>query len=270
MLGTDGLVRRPRRDCGERAASIGSPGGDSKPSGVAHFLVPASHRWDDIGRYRKTCSRSGRGRTRSPGASIAGSSRRDLLTRPAVAARPCEVLAKALAGRRRATPEEAEGLRRGRPHRLLLAPAVNRVRARRDPDRRRDAVRRRRARSTSTRFRGALHAPRGARLRRRSSSPGRPARRRRSPTTSGSSSGAPAVDAVGDRATVVAGTGTYSTAHSVHLTGARARARRRRRSSSSRRTTTSRRRAGSSPTSAAIAARPATGRSSSTTSPAAS
>src|SRR3954463_9047523 len=29
---------------------------------------------------------------------------------------------------------------------------------------------------------------------------------------------AAAVDAVGDRATVVAGTGTYSTAHSVHLT----------------------------------------------------
>src|SRR5438876_9238514 len=28
-----------------------------------------------------------------------------------------------------------------------------------------------------------------------------------------------AIDAVGDRATVVAGTGTYSTAHSVHLTG---------------------------------------------------
>ena len=37
-----------------------------------------------------------------------------------------------------------------------------------------------------------------------------------------------AVDEVGDRATVVAGTGTYSTAHSVHLTAARARARRRR------------------------------------------
>ncbi len=30
---------------------------------------------------------------------------------------------------------------------------------------------------------------------------------------------AAAVDAVGDRATVVAGTGTYSTAHSIHLTG---------------------------------------------------
>jgi 4-hydroxy-tetrahydrodipicolinate synthase len=30
---------------------------------------------------------------------------------------------------------------------------------------------------------------------------------------------AAAVDAVGDRATVIAGTGTYSTAHSVHLTG---------------------------------------------------
>ena len=29
---------------------------------------------------------------------------------------------------------------------------------------------------------------------------------------------ATALDAVGDRATVVAGTGTYSTAHSVHLT----------------------------------------------------
>ena len=29
---------------------------------------------------------------------------------------------------------------------------------------------------------------------------------------------AAAVDAVGDRATVVAGTGTYSTAHSIHLT----------------------------------------------------
>ena len=39
---------------------------------------------------------------------------------------------------------------------------------------------------------------------------------------------AAAVDAVGDRATVVAGTGTYDTAHSVHLTEARARARRRR------------------------------------------
>src|SRR2546428_10100873 len=30
---------------------------------------------------------------------------------------------------------------------------------------------------------------------------------------------AAAVDAVGDRATVIAGTGTYSTAHSIHLTG---------------------------------------------------
>ena len=30
---------------------------------------------------------------------------------------------------------------------------------------------------------------------------------------------AAAVEAVGDRATVIAGTGTYSTAHSVHLTG---------------------------------------------------
>ena len=30
---------------------------------------------------------------------------------------------------------------------------------------------------------------------------------------------AAAVEAIGDRATVVAGTGTYSTAHSVHLTG---------------------------------------------------
>ena len=43
---------------------------------------------------------------------------------------------------------------------------------------------------------------------------------------------AAAVDAVGDRATVVAGTGTYDTAHSAHLTERRARARRRRRSSS--------------------------------------
>ena len=30
---------------------------------------------------------------------------------------------------------------------------------------------------------------------------------------------AAAVETVGDRATVIAGTGTYSTAHSVHLTG---------------------------------------------------
>ena len=28
-----------------------------------------------------------------------------------------------------------------------------------------------------------------------------------------------AVDAIGDRGTVVAGTGTYSTAHTIHLTG---------------------------------------------------
>ena len=41
-----------------------------------------------------------------------------------------------------------------------------------------------------------------------------------------------ALEAVGDQAAVVAGTGTYSTAHSVHLTEAGARARRRRRSSS--------------------------------------
>ena len=51
-----------------------------------------------------------------------------------------------------------------------------------------------------------------------SSSPARPGRARRSPTTNGSSSSGVAVDALGGRATVVAGTGTYSTAHSVQLT----------------------------------------------------
>ena len=67
-----------------------------------------------------------------------------------------------------------------------------------------------------------------------------PASRRRSPTTSASSSST-AVDAVGDGATVIGSTGTYSTAHSVHLTE-RPTSSASTASSSSRRTTTSRRR----------------------------
>ena len=57
-----------------------------------------------------------------------------------------------------------------------------------------------------------------------------------------------AIDAVGDRATVVAGTGTYSTAHSIHLTNGRTSSVRTA-SSSSRPTTRSRRSAASSRTS---------------------
>ena len=82
-------------------------------------------------------------------------------------------------------------------------------------------------RSTSTRS-SASRASRRPRLGRASSSRARPARARSSPTRSGSSSVRAAIEAVGDRATVVAGTGTYSTRHSVASHGARARARRRR------------------------------------------
>ena len=61
-----------------------------------------------------------------------------------------------------------------------------------------------------------------------SSSPARPARARRSTDAERLDLFRAAVEAVGDEATVVAGTGTYSTAHSVASDRAGARARRRR------------------------------------------
>ena len=99
-----------------------------------------------------------------------------------------------------------------RPH-----ASVRSCHARRGPDRDRHAFRRRRRRSTSTRFqRLAQHLVDNG-------SDGL--------VVAGTTGESPtltdderlelfraAVDAVGDRATVVAGTGTYSTAHSVHLT----------------------------------------------------
>ena len=91
---------------------------------------------------------------------------------------------------------------------------------------------------------------------------------RRSPTRERLDLVRAAIEAVGDRATVVAGTGTNDTAHSVHMTEQATRPAPTR-SSSSRRTTTSRRSAASSRTSRRSRARP-TGRSSPTTSRAAS
>ena len=79
-------------------------------------------------------------------------------------------------------------------------------------ERRRDRLRRVPAARGAT---SSTTAPTG------SSSPGRRARRRRSTTPSGSTSSAPALEAVGDRATVVAGTGTNDTAHSVDMTAQR-------------------------------------------------
>jgi Alkylmercury lyase len=48
MLGTDGVVATSCADCGERL-ELRVVGGALQADGVAHFLVPASHWWDDIG-----------------------------------------------------------------------------------------------------------------------------------------------------------------------------------------------------------------------------
>ena len=48
MLGTDGLVETSCADCGERL-QLRVAGGELDAEGVAHFLVPAAHWWDDIG-----------------------------------------------------------------------------------------------------------------------------------------------------------------------------------------------------------------------------
>ena len=48
MLGTDGVVTTSCADCGERL-ELRVAGGELEAEGVAHFLVPASHWWDDIG-----------------------------------------------------------------------------------------------------------------------------------------------------------------------------------------------------------------------------
>jgi alkylmercury lyase-like protein len=48
MLGTDGGVATSCGDCGERL-EMRVAGGALEAEGVAHFLVPASHWWDDIG-----------------------------------------------------------------------------------------------------------------------------------------------------------------------------------------------------------------------------
>ena len=48
MLGTDGVVATSCADCGERL-ELRVVDGELEAEGVAHFLVPASHWWDDIG-----------------------------------------------------------------------------------------------------------------------------------------------------------------------------------------------------------------------------
>ena len=48
MLGSDGVVATACADCGERL-ELRVGGGELEAEGVAHFLVPASHWWDDIG-----------------------------------------------------------------------------------------------------------------------------------------------------------------------------------------------------------------------------
>jgi Alkylmercury lyase len=48
MLGTDGVVATACADCGGRL-ELRVSGGTLEAEGVAHFLVPASHWWDDIG-----------------------------------------------------------------------------------------------------------------------------------------------------------------------------------------------------------------------------
>ena len=99
--------------------------------------------------------------------------------------------------------------------------------ARRSPHRDRDAVRRG-GRDRLRRLPARSAATSSTTARTGSSSPGRPVRARRSTTASGSTSLRAAIEAVGDRATIVADTGTDSTAHSVELTEAGARGRRRR------------------------------------------
>jgi hypothetical protein len=48
MLGTDGVVATSCADCGE-PLELRVAGGELEAEGVAHFLVPASRWWDDIG-----------------------------------------------------------------------------------------------------------------------------------------------------------------------------------------------------------------------------
>ncbi len=111
----------------------------------------------------------------------------------------------------------------GRPRRLSFeglrpnAGSTMRTGARRGPDSRRDALPRGRLRRPG-RVQAPLRAPRGhglgRRRRRRHDRRSADAHRRRAPRALRRRG-----RGVGDRATVIAGTGTYSTAHSVHLTG---------------------------------------------------
>jgi Alkylmercury lyase len=48
MLGTDGVVATSCADCGG-PLELRVAGGELEAEGVAHFLVPASRWWDDIG-----------------------------------------------------------------------------------------------------------------------------------------------------------------------------------------------------------------------------
>ena len=130
-----------------------------------------------------------------------------------------------------------------------------------------DAVRRRTARSTSTRpARLAAHLVEHG-------SHGlvvaghAPASRRRSPTTRSSSCCEAVQDEVGDDATVISGTGSNDTRHSVEPDARRRRGRRRRRARRDARTTTSPTRPACARTSTRSPRPPARPRSSSTTSP---
>ena len=48
LLGRDGTVETECEDCGE-PQSLAVRDGEVHGEGVAHFLVPAAHFWDDIG-----------------------------------------------------------------------------------------------------------------------------------------------------------------------------------------------------------------------------
>ncbi len=48
LLESDGVVATSCADCGERL-ELSVAGGELEADGVAHFLVPAAHWWDDIG-----------------------------------------------------------------------------------------------------------------------------------------------------------------------------------------------------------------------------
>ena len=114
-------------------------------------------------------------------------------------------------------PSHAPWTRTKRATRASIAGRYDRAHARRRPHRDRDALRRGR-RGRLRRLPAARAVPRRQRLRRARRRRNDRRGARRSPTPSGSTLIRAAVEAVGDRATIVAGTGTNDTAHSVHVT----------------------------------------------------